>query len=100
MSTRSFLTYLRLHNNSGGTTFVFMLAQRISHRGWRAMKGIIAYLELKSRWAELRALGNSGIVKSSVLMPLFGYMLLLNERVHVYLSIPLDGALLNYLPPM
>ena len=31
-------------------------------------------------------------------MPAFGYMLLLNEQVHQYLTIEYDGWLLNYLP--
>lgn len=51
---------------------------------------IIASLEERSRWAELRELGNSGIVKSSILMPVFGYMLLLNEKVHQYLTVMFD----------
>jgi hypothetical protein len=37
-------------------------------------------------------------VRASVLMPAFGYMLLLNDNVHRYLTIKYDGWLLNYLP--
>lgn len=56
------------------------------------------WLEEHSRWNELRALGNSNLVKASVLMPAFGYMLLLNDNVHSYLTIKYDGWLLGYLP--
>src|SRR5258708_31939217 len=56
------------------------------------------WLELKSRWSELRALGQSGLVRASVLMPAFGYILLLNEDVHQHLTIKMDGWLLQYLP--
>ena len=62
------------------------------------MLHLLDWLEERSRWAELTTLGNSGLVKSSVLMPVFGYMLLLNDKVHQYLTISFDGALLNYLP--
>ena len=62
--------------------------------------GVIArdWLERHSRWNQLRALGSSNLVRASVLMPAFGYMLLLNEQVHQYLTIKYDGWLLNYLP--
>jgi hypothetical protein len=56
------------------------------------------WLELHSRWSQLGSLGNSNLVKASVLMPAFGYMLLLNDNVHQYLTIKYDGWLLNYLP--
>jgi hypothetical protein len=55
------------------------------------------WLEAHSRWNQLRVLGDSGLVKASVLMPAFGYILLLNENVHQYLTIKYDGWLLNYL---
>jgi hypothetical protein len=57
------------------------------------------WLEARSRWNALRALGQSNWVRASVLMPAFGYLLLLNENVHQYLKIEYDGAwLLHYLP--
>jgi hypothetical protein len=62
------------------------------------MNKLSAWLESHSRWSQLRQLGESGLVKSSVLMPAFGYILLLNENIHQYLTIKYDGWLLNYLP--
>jgi hypothetical protein len=59
---------------------------------------LVERLERASRWSQLRALGNSNMVRASVLMPAFGYMLLLNDNVHQYLTIKFDGWLLNYLP--
>lgn len=56
------------------------------------------WLESHSRWSQLKALGNSNLVRASVLMPAFGYMLLLNDEVHQYLTIKYDGWLLKYLP--
>jgi hypothetical protein len=56
------------------------------------------WLELNSRWNRLKALGSSNLVRASVLMPAFGYMLLLNDQVHQYLTIKYDGWLLKYLP--
>jgi hypothetical protein len=47
--------------------------------------GILTWLESKSRWSKLRELGQSSLVRSSVLMPVFGYLLLLNEQVHAFL---------------
>lgn len=58
----------------------------------------LTWLELHARWSGLRALGSSGLVRASVLMPAFGYMLLLNDNVHQYLTIKYDGILLHYLP--
>lgn len=60
----------------------------------------LAWLEGHARWSALRSLGSSNLVKASVLMPAFGYMLLLNENVHQYLTIKYDGKLLDYLPAM
>ena len=60
----------------------------------------IGWLELRSRWSELRALGQSPLVRASVLMPAFGYILLLNDNVHQYLTIKYDGWLLQYLPSL
>jgi hypothetical protein len=45
----------------------------------------VSWLETRSRWSELRDLGQSNLVKASVLMPVFGYLLLLSEHVHYYL---------------
>jgi hypothetical protein len=58
----------------------------------------LTWLEAHSRWSNLRSLGQSGLVKASVLMPAFGYILLLNENVHQYLTIKFDGWLLHYVP--
>lgn len=63
-----------------------------------APQQLLSFLEDHSRWIRLRALGNSGLVRSSVLMPAFGYILLLNDSVQTYLTIKYDGWLLNYLP--
>jgi len=68
-------------------------------RDWRYLHiCIFEWLEKHSRWRQLKQLGSSNIVRASVLMPAFGYMLLLNENVHQYLTIKYDGWLLNYLP--
>jgi hypothetical protein len=56
------------------------------------------WLEEHSRWSQLKSLGSSNLVRASVLMPAFGYMLLLNDQVHQYLTVKYDGWLLNYLP--
>jgi hypothetical protein len=58
----------------------------------------IKWLALQSFWIRLKTLGDSNLVKASVLMPAFGYILLLNENIHQYLTIKYDGWLLNYLP--
>jgi len=55
------------------------------------------WIEARARWSQLRQLGNSNLVRASVLMPAFGYMLLLNENVHQYLTIKYDGWLLTEL---
>lgn len=54
-----------------------------------------AWLELHSRWSVLRTLGGSNLVKASILMPAFGYILLLNENFHQYLTIKYDAWLLD-----
>jgi hypothetical protein len=59
------------------------------------------WLETRARWSKLRELGQSNLVRASVLMPVFGYLLLLNERVHDYLIIQDDGNWpFNLLPSM
>jgi hypothetical protein len=61
---------------------------------------MFAWLESRSRWSKLRDLGQSNLVRASVLMPVFGYLLLLNEHVHTYLTIQYDAdGLGHYLPP-
>jgi hypothetical protein len=52
--------------------------------------GALKWLEAQSRWSKLRALGQSNMVRASVLMPVFGYLLLLNENVRQYLTIRFD----------
>jgi hypothetical protein len=61
-------------------------------------KRAVNWVETRARWSQLRDLGNSNLVKASVLMPIFGYMLLLNDNVHKYLTISFDGWLTTYLP--
>ena len=53
--------------------------------GW-----LCTWLETRARWSKLRDLGQSNLVRASVLMPVFGYLLLLNEQVHQYLTIQFD----------
>jgi hypothetical protein len=57
------------------------------------------WLEARSRWSTLRDLGQSNLVGSSVLMPVFGYLLLLNEHIHDYLTIRFDNSW-PFLPSM
>ncbi|SDR08962.1 hypothetical protein SAMN05519103_00697 [Rhizobiales bacterium GAS113] len=65
------------------------------------MGSICTWLETRSRWSMLRELGQSNWVRSSVLMPVFGYLLLLNEHVHQYLTIQHDAVWpFNYLPTL
>jgi hypothetical protein len=65
------------------------------------MNTTCTWLETRSRWSKLRDLGQSNLVKASVLMPVFGYLLLLNEHVHHYLIIQYDADWpFNYLPSM
>jgi hypothetical protein len=65
------------------------------------MDSTCRWLETRSRWSKLRELGQSRLVRASVLMPVFGYLLVLNEHVHQYLTIQYDsGWLFNYLPSM
>jgi hypothetical protein len=61
----------------------------------------LTWLELRSRWSRLRELGQSSLVRASVLMPAFGYILLLNENARLYFTIQYDaGWPFNYLPSM
>ncbi len=59
-----------------------------------------AWVEQRCHWGQLREIGSSNIVKASVLMPVFGYMLLLNDNVQQYLTVRYDGWLLKYLPSL
>jgi hypothetical protein len=64
-------------------------------------QSLSTWLEIRSRWSKLRELGQSNLVKASVLMPVFGYLLLLNDNVHQYLTIQYDaGWPFNRLPSM
>jgi hypothetical protein len=65
---------------------------------WIVKTRPIKWLESHSRWSELRALGQSGLVRASVLMPAFGYILLLSEDFQRYLTIKHQGWLLHCLP--
>lgn len=38
-------------------------------------------IERAARWGNLRVLGNAPAVKASILMPLFGYLILMNARI-------------------
>jgi hypothetical protein len=59
----------------------------------------LTWLEMRSRWSRLRELGQSNLVRASVLMPVFGYLLVLNENVHQYLTIEYElGWLSQHLP--
>jgi len=57
----------------------------------------VDWLESHSRWNQLRTLGSSSLVRASVLMPAFGYILLLNDNVHQFLTVKYDGWLLDHL---
>jgi hypothetical protein len=65
------------------------------------MNSILNWLETHSRWSKLRDLGQSSMVRSSILMPVFGYLLLFNENIRQYLTIQYDaGWPFRYLPSM
>jgi hypothetical protein len=60
-----------------------------------------SYLETRARWSKLRDLGQSNLVKASVLMPVFGYLLLLNDQIHQFLTIQYDADWpFRYLPSL
>jgi hypothetical protein len=64
-------------------------------------RSIIDWLEGRSRWSKLGELGQSNLVRSSVLMPPFGYLLLLNDQFHSFLVVKSDSDwLLRYLPSL
>ncbi|HEV2078680.1 MAG TPA: hypothetical protein VGR19_02120 [Allosphingosinicella sp.] len=44
-------------------------------------------LEEATRWSKLRAIGNSGLVRSSALIPIIGYLILLNDKVADWIQI-------------
>jgi hypothetical protein len=65
-----------------------------------SLKKVLTWLGTHWRWSQLRALGSSRLVQASLLMPAFGYLLLLNDNVHDYLKIKYDGWLLPHLPSL
>jgi hypothetical protein len=67
----------------------------------RVLQAALTWLEMHSRWSQLRALGQSNLVKASVLMPVLGFLLLFNATVQQYLTIRYDPSWpFNYLPSM
>lgn len=65
------------------------------------MTRICNWFEARSRWSKLRNLGQSSLVRASVLMPVLGHLLLLNEHVHQFLTIQHDADWpFNSLHPM
>jgi hypothetical protein len=66
------------------------------------LHSLLIWLEEHSRWNKLRDLGQSNLVRASVLMPAFGYLLLLNENVRQQLLKVLydDSWPMNHLPSM
>jgi hypothetical protein len=59
--------------------------------------GFVDWLERHARWSMLKGVGSSGLVRASVLMPAFGYMLLLNQNARQFLTIEHDGWLAQHL---
>src|SRR5262249_15550840 len=75
--------------------------ERGKAHGPRLVQRVLTWLEERSRWSKLRVLGQSSLVRASVLTPVFGYLLLLNDNVRQFLTIQFDaGGLFHYLPPM
>jgi hypothetical protein len=48
---------------------------------------LLAFFERQSKWDELRRLGNSRLVKLTILVPLIGYMILFNDELLKYLEL-------------
>src|SRR5258708_26382115 len=48
-------------------------------------------------WSRLRSIGNSSLAKSSIVIPIIGYLILFNEKLQDYLRISSD--LLGYAHP-
>ena len=48
---------------------------------------MIQWLEQKARWSNLRIYGISPLVRATVFMPVFGYLILLNEHIDSWLII-------------
>jgi hypothetical protein len=61
-----------------------------------SLKAALRWLELQSRWHQLRVLGESNYVKASVLMPAFGYLLIISEKVQQYLTVKHDWWLSSF----
>jgi hypothetical protein len=57
---------------------------------------VFVWLERQSRWHRLRALGESNYVKASVLMPAFGYLLIISDRIQQYLTVRHDWWLSSF----
>ena len=63
--------------------------------------GLWKWLEAQSRWSKLRVLGQSNMVRASVLMPVFGYLLLFNEKARQFLTIFYDAnGVFRHFPSM
>jgi hypothetical protein len=54
-------------------------------REW--LRRIGAVLDHQSRWDELRTIGNSRLVKLTIIVPLIGYMILFNDQLVKYLEL-------------
>src|SRR5262249_3999128 len=75
--------------------------ERGKAHGPRLVQRVLTWLEERSRWSKLRVLGQSSLVRASVLTPVFGYLLLLNDNVRQFLTVQFDaGGLFHYLPSM
>lgn len=49
--------------------------------------GIYSWYEHRSRWHKLRSLGTSSVVRLAILMPVVGYLLLLNDKIIAFADI-------------
>jgi len=48
---------------------------------------LFKWIERQARWSSLRGYGNSPIIRTTVLMPVVGYLILLNERISDWLRV-------------
>jgi len=60
------------------------------------MPSVGNWLEHQSRWHRLRALGESSYVKASVLMPAFGYLLIISDKIQQFLTVRHDWWLSSF----
>ena len=51
------------------------------------MRDLLRVIDRQSRWDHLRVIGNSRLVKLTILVPLLGYMVLFNEQLVHYLEL-------------